>query len=127
LYSFDGFPRYYACILGIFIIKISEMKDLKMITFVMTMLFLGMSCTYAQEKSTVLIKVRVCESMYSINTVKPDYTTYKLEGKGKDENGYVALKRELDKWILEGYVLVNSTVSSSLTSLNDIIYVLIKE
>lgn len=98
-----------------------------MITLVMTMLFLGMSCGYAQEKSTVLIKAKVYESSYSINTVKPDYTIYKLEGKSKDENGYVALKRELDKWILEGYVLVNSTVSSSVSALNDIIYILIKE
>ncbi len=100
-----------------------------MITFVMTMLFLGMSCGYSQEKSTVLIKAYVGESSrYVINTVKPDYTTYKLENKNKDENALVVLKRELDKWILEGYLLVNSTtVSISGSSATETIYILMKE
>lgn len=105
------------------------MRNLKMITIVMTMLFLGMSGLYAQEKSTVLIKVQIFgEHNYFINVAKPDYTTYILENKTKDENGLVALKKELDKWILEGYVLINSTtVSNSGSSPNETIYLLMKE
>lgn len=105
------------------------MKNLKKITFVMAMSFWGMSCGFAQEKSTVLIKVQFFgDHNYLINTVKPDYTTYKLENIGKDENGLAALKRELDKWFLEGYVLDNSaTISNSGSSPNETIYLLIKE
>ena len=98
-----------------------------MITLVMTMLFLGMSCGYAQEKSTVLIKVQIDGAGYSINTVKPDYTTYELKGKTKNENALVALKQELDKWILDGYTQVNSSASSSANVANEILYILIKE
>lgn len=100
-----------------------------MITLVMTMLFLGMSCLHAQEKSTVLIKAYVYgSSSYVINTVKPDYTTYELKSKTKNDNALVALKQELDKWILEGYVLINSTsVSSTGSSPNETIYLLMKE
>lgn len=105
------------------------MKKVRLILVaVVAILFLGMGNVSAQEKSTVLIKVHVInEYAYVINTVKPDSTTYELKNKTKDENALVALKRELDKWVLEGYILVNSTVLRSLGTTNEIIYILIKE
>lgn len=105
------------------------MKDVKLILVaVMAMLFFGIGNVNAQEKSTVLIKARVIgEYAYVINTVKPDYTTYELKNQTKDENALVALKRELDKWILEGYTLVNSVLSNSYSNINEIIYFLVKE
>lgn len=97
----------------------------------MILLFLGMSDSYAQEKSTkstVLIKVQVIgESGYIIKTVNPDNTIHESKSKNKDESSLIALKKELDKWVLEGYSLVNSTLSSSFTNVNEIIYYLVKE
>lgn len=105
------------------------MKKVKLILVAtIAILFLGISNVNAQEKSTVLIKARVIgEYAYVINTVKPDYTTYELKNQTKDENALVALKRELDKWISEGYIPVNSTVSGSFSPTNETIYILIKE
>ncbi len=105
------------------------MKNVKLILLAVTaILFLGMGNVRAQEKSTVLIKAYIVgEYAYVINTVKPDYTSYELKSKTKDENALVALKKELDKWILEGYILMNSTVSRSLSNANETIYILIKE
>lgn len=105
------------------------MKNVKLILVAVTaMLLFGMGSASAQEKSTVLIKARVIgEYGYVINTVKPDYTTYELKNQTKDENALVALKRELDKWISEGYIPVNSTVSGSFSPTNETIYILIKE
>lgn len=90
-------------------------------------LFFGVGNASAQEKSTVLIQASVNGRAYIINTVKPDYTTYELKNQTKDENALVALKRELDKWILEGYTLVNSVLSNSYSNINEIIYFLVKE
>lgn len=105
------------------------MKNVKLIFLAVTaMLFFGIGNVNAQEKSTVLIKARVIgEYAYVINTVKPDYTTYELKNQTKDENALVALKRELDKWISEGYIIVNSTVSGSFSPTSETIYILIKE
>ena len=105
------------------------MKNVKLILLtITTMLFLSMENASAQEKSTVLIKASVIgEYGYVINTVKPDYTTYELKNQTKDENALVALKRELDKWISEGYIIVNSTVSGSFSPTSETIYILIKE
>ncbi len=104
------------------------MKKVKLILVAtIAILFLGISNVNAQEKSTVLIQASVNGRAYIINTVKPDYTTYELKNQTKDENALVALKRELDKWILEGYTLVNSVLSNSYSNINEIIYFLVKE
>lgn len=105
------------------------MKKVKlMVVAMVAMLFMGVGGVSAQEKSTVLIKAHVAgEYAYVINTVKPDYTTYELKSKTKDENALVALKRELDKWVSEGYILVNSTLSASFSTTYETIYILIKE
>lgn len=92
------------------------------------LLFLGAAYSYGQEKSTVLIEASINGDSYRIHTVKPDYTTYELESKREiRQQGRVVLKKELDKWLLEGYVLVTSTVNTFPGGTNSIIYYLLKE
>lgn len=98
-----------------------------MTTSVIILLFLGAAYSYGQEKSTVLIEASINGDSYRIHTVKPDYTYEIVSNKEVREQGRVALKKELDKWVLDGYVLVNSTVNTFPGGTNSIIYYLLKE
>ncbi|MCO5259358.1 MAG: hypothetical protein M9916_04370 [Crocinitomicaceae bacterium] len=109
------------------------MRKLRLAFGVFIVVFLlGIGNVSAQEKSTILIKIRIdSKAGYRITTVQPDYKQYELQGKGKDseDDSAVTLKKELDKWIMKGYVIVNSANSrSNLNSFdNEIIYILVKE
>lgn len=104
------------------------MKKLKTIACLMILFLLGTTYSYGQEKSTVLIETYVVGDSYTIHTVKPDYTSYKLEpSKELREPARIALKKELDKWVLEGYVIANSTEFSMANGLSKSIYYLVKE
>ena len=46
-------------------------------------------------------------------TVLPDYQVTESEnGKGIETEFLIALKKELDKWLAEGYVITESSVAS---------------
>ncbi|WP_300664821.1 hypothetical protein [Fluviicola sp.] len=105
------------------------MKKLKMITLVMTMLFLGMSNVDAQDKSTVIIsaKTYTTGSKYEIQIIKPDYEVENKLLKGKEEDFFVSVKKEVDYWLEKGYKLMEMTANSLATNHERVLIILIKE
>lgn len=116
------------------------MKNLKMITLVMTMLFLGINKLSAQENTaqTVIIKTfeffgggGVVSQMY---VTSPEGATKTVELKNIDHKNYsigvgnnnVVLQSEINHWINQGFALedVSNTTSGGLLLT---IFVLTKE
>ncbi len=86
------------------------MKNVKLVVLAtMTMLFLGMGDVSAQESKiqSVIISVCVKGSKYTIEVVNPDYSVELKEYTTKD-NVHVTLKQEIDKWLEEGYQIMES-------------------
>ena len=81
-----------------------------LLTLLMTMVsFQGKT----QEVSTVIVSGYVIGSVY-IETIKPDYTVEIKEYDRKEEkNLLVEIKKELDFWINEGYVIDQTTSNGS--------------
>lgn len=105
------------------------MKNLKMITLVMAMLFLGIGSLIAQEKSTVIITGHTInnETKYKIEIVKPNYESEKKDFSSKDASFFVSMKKEVDYWLSQNYKLVEAT-SNSLGPIDQrLLFVLIKE
>lgn len=90
------------------------MKNVKLILLAVTaMLFLGMGNVSAQENKvqSVIISVfaqGVSHNKYTVEVVKPDYSVELKEYTTKD-NIHVALKKELDKWLEQGYQIMESS------------------
>jgi hypothetical protein len=111
-------------------IKRSNMKKLKMLTLAAAVLLIAMNHLNAQVKS-VLIKGTFAHLSVEITTIKPNYEITKQEYK-KDKNSaendfLVLLKKEMDKWLKEGYELTELGVSSYTESLYSMFYVLTKK
>lgn len=103
------------------------MKNIKLIVLTtMTMLFLGIGNVNAQQ--SVLIKGTLYAKYTKIITVLPDYQVIESEiGNVGEKEFLVSLKKELDKWISEGYIVTESTVASHDQTIYSKFYTLIKK
>lgn len=106
------------------------MKNLKMITYVITMLFFGISNLYAQEKS-VLIKGNLGMVDIEIITIQTDYQviTQEYKRRANPEESYflIQLKKEVDKWLMQGYTMTESGISLVTEQAYSMFYVLTKK
>jgi hypothetical protein len=108
--------------------NIGTMKSLKTITYVTILLFLGMSSSYGQKKSTVIISGKtITQAKYQIEIVKPDYVVERKDLHEKTDPFLAALKKEMDVWLNQGYKLTDVTSSTLGTTGENVMFVLIKE
>jgi len=109
------------------------MKNVKLILLAVTaMLFLGVENVNAQEKNSVLIQyyilgIRTKSPSYIIQTVQPDYTTYQLSTKEHGGEALTELKKEIDKWLNQGYSITESTPFYQGTDGSIVHYVLVRK
>ena len=105
------------------------MKNLKLIMLAGVILFLSIPYINAQEKS-VLIKGSFTGIDVEITTISPTYEVVKqaYKNKNSEENEFlVLLKKEIDKWLKDGYTLSEVGVSSYSASIYTMVYVLTKK
>jgi hypothetical protein len=106
------------------------MRNLRMITIAMTMLFFMRCNLYAQEKS-VLIKGNLGMVGIEIITIQPDYQVITQEYKRRTnpEESYflIQLKKEVDKWLTQGYTITESGISLISEPAYSMFYVLTKK
>lgn len=106
------------------------MRKIKFGMLIMVALFLGMSQINAQERS-VMIKGAFSGIAVEITTISPDYEVITQEfkkDKMPEENDFlVLLKKEIDKWLKEGYVLSETGVPSYTSSVYTMLFVLTKK
>lgn len=109
------------------------MKNVKlMLLTITTMLFLGMGNVNAQESKiqSVIISIFIegaYHSKYTVEVVKPDYSIESKEYTSKENNTHVILKQELDKWLEQGYRIVESNSNTSSNGYPITRYILVKE
>lgn len=105
------------------------MKNVKLILLVTTtMLLFGMGTVSAQVNSVMVSGNIDRGKPFSISVVHPDYKDTVNKYNGNDKKFHVALKEELDKWLLLGYEVVESNiVSNAGTASYLIIYFLVKK
>lgn len=112
------------------------MKKIGLIALLTLMMTMVSFQSVGQKKTTVLITIIKSGKNITLQVVKPDYTinTEKFKFK-KEEPDEMILKREMDKWINEGFHLSDTYVynhhfqSSNNTTLHTtyVNYVLIKK
>lgn len=93
------------------------MKKVRLILLaVVAMLFLDIGNVSAQEKS-VLIRGYFSPYEYKISTIQPDYEVSVNEIKraknSTEEDFLILVKKELDKWLIQGYVITEFSVLKS--------------
>lgn len=109
------------------------MKKVRLVLVAVTaMLFLGVGSVNAQEKNSVLIQyyimgIRTKNPSYIIQTVQPDYTTYQLSTKEHGGEALAELKKELDKWLNQGYSITESTIFYEGTDGSIVHYILVRK
>lgn len=109
------------------------MRKLKLVSaIVTTILLLNIGGVSAQEKNSVLIQyyitgIRLKKPNYTIQTVRPDYTTYQLSTKDDGGDALVELKKEIDKWINQGYSITESTSFYQGTDASVVHYILVRK
>jgi hypothetical protein len=104
------------------------MKNVKLfLSTVVAFLVVGISTLNAQQKQSVIISEKVAGAKTTIEVIKPDYTVDKQSFSLKEDNGSVILKKELDKWIEQGFEIKSTTSVSDSPVLFNVSYVLIKE
>lgn len=103
------------------------MKKLKLVLVAVVVMLLGMGNVNAQEKS-VLIKVDLSVANSNIITIQPNYEVsineYKITKTLSENDFFILVKKELDKWLSQGYVLSDTQTPSYR---DYIIYVLTKK
>lgn len=100
------------------------MKNVKLfLSTVVAFLVVGISTVYAQQKQSVMVSEDTRTDIV-IEVIKPDYSIDVQNYKVKEMNASMALKKELDKWIEQGF-----EIKSSITQPAGYIvsYILIKE
>jgi hypothetical protein len=90
------------------------------------LLFLATSNTNAQVKSVMIEGFYYGD--YSILTINPNNEKVENEYKyKKDKDFHITLKEELDKWLLQGYDIIDSSIASTSAGAYKIIYILVKK
>lgn len=103
------------------------MKNLKlMLLSVTALLFLGMGAVNAQT-SSVMVSGYVEGKPFSVSVVHPDYEKTEKKYDGKDKDFHVVLKEELDKWLRQGYEIIDSSTASGPSAVYRVTYVLTKK
>lgn len=102
--------------------------NLKLVILI-AVFFLGIGSTCAQLSSTVIVtgKTDVIGSKYEIEIVKPDYDVEKKFSKGKEDNFFASMKREVDFWLEKGYKVIETSTNSVGTSSERMLIVLVKQ
>jgi hypothetical protein len=114
-------------------IKTKKMKNVKLfLSTVVVFLMIGTtSVVNAQQKQSVIISEVFSPNGVSIEIIKPNYSIEQQDYKRKEVNATVLLKKELDKWIVQGFEIKESnqksTISNGMTHDSKISYILIKE
>lgn len=104
------------------------MKNVKLfLSTVVVFLALGTSTVNAQQKQSVIITELYLYNNITMEVVKPDYSIDKKEYSIKEENPSVVLKKELDKWIEQGYEVTESSMATTYNNYYRIIYFLTKK
>ncbi|MEO9257923.1 MAG: hypothetical protein ABI207_06050 [Crocinitomicaceae bacterium] len=104
------------------------MKNVKLfLNTVVVFLALGISTVNAQQKQSVIISEICFNSNITIEVIRPDYSIDKQEYSKKEDNASVVLKKELDKWINQGFKIQSTTTQVGTTVLIIFTYVLVKE
>lgn len=103
------------------------MKNVKlMLLAVIAMLLLGMVNVSAQV-SSVMVSGHVEGKSFSISVIHPNYEDIEKKYNGKEKSFHVALKEELDKWLQQGYEIIDSSTATYVHYSYIIIYVLTKK
>ena len=108
------------------------MKNVKLfLSTVVAFLVVGISTVSAQHKQSVIISETVLGKTISIEVIKPDYSIDNNEYEKKEVIATVVLKKELDKWLEQGFEIKESnTVHFEFVNTHysyTVSYVLIKE
>jgi hypothetical protein len=93
-------------------VKIKKQIDMKKISLITLLTLMMVSFqSVAQGKTTVLITIIKSGKDITLQVVKPDYTVNTENFKFKEEEpDEMILKREMDKWLNEGYNLSDTYV-----------------
>jgi hypothetical protein len=114
-------------------LKHENMKNVKLfLSTVIAFLVVGISTLNAQQKQSVIISETVLGKTISIEVIKPDYSIDNHEYEKKEVIATFVLKKELDKWIEQGFEIKESNTASIKLIGNvefwyTVSYVLIKE
>jgi hypothetical protein len=104
------------------------MKNVKLfLSTVVAFLVVGISTVSAQQKQSVIISEKVVTTKTTIEVIKPDYTVDTKDYNSKEDNASVVLKKELDKWLEQGFEIKSTTSVSDSPAFFKVSYVLIKE
>jgi hypothetical protein len=104
------------------------MKNVKLfLSTVIAFLVVGISTVSAQQKQSVIVSQSLLNTGAIIEVIKPDYSVDKQSFSKKDENTSVVLKKELDKWLKQGFEIKSTTSVAAGPFLYTVSYVMVKE